>query len=194
MYTFSKHLFDLYAASRGYLSRILGLKYFNVFGPNEDHKGHMRSMVHKAYQQIVETGRVQLFKSERPEFADGHRRRDFLTSRCRSRRRCAWHRANRCFGLLNVGSGRAQTWLDLVRPVFQALGRPEQIDFIEMPLELRAKYRYSTCASLNRLRRADGAHVVTPLSDAVTECVRDYLVPHRRLGEEVAPAVPGGSR
>ena len=78
MYGYSKQLFDLHASTRGYLDRIVGLKYFNVFGPNEDHKGDMRSVVNKAFRQILETGRVRLFKSYRPEFADGEQRRDFL--------------------------------------------------------------------------------------------------------------------
>ena len=78
MYGYSKQLFDLHASARGYLDRIVGLKYFNVFGPNEDHKGDMRSVVNKAFRQILETGRVRLFKSYRPEFADGEQRRDFL--------------------------------------------------------------------------------------------------------------------
>ena len=78
MYGYSKQLFDLHASTRGYLDRIVGLKYFNVFGPNEDHKGDMRSVVNKAFRQILESGRVRLFKSYRPEFADGEQRRDFL--------------------------------------------------------------------------------------------------------------------
>src|SRR5687767_4116722 len=78
MYGYSKHLFDLHAQRVGWLPRIVGVKYFNVFGPNEDHKGDMRSLVHKAYQQILSAGRVQLFKSHKPEFKDGEQMRDFL--------------------------------------------------------------------------------------------------------------------
>src|SRR5205814_2149496 len=78
MYGYSKHLFDLHAQRVGWLSRIVGVKYFNVFGPNEDHKGDMRSLVNKAYQQILASGRVQLFKSHKPEFKDGEQMRDFL--------------------------------------------------------------------------------------------------------------------
>ena len=78
MYGYSKQLFDLYAAKHGFLDGIVGLKYFNVFGPNEDHKGDMRSLVHKAYRQITETGKVQLFKSHRPDYRDGEQTRDFL--------------------------------------------------------------------------------------------------------------------
>jgi ADP-L-glycero-D-manno-heptose 6-epimerase len=195
LYAYSKHLFDVHAESRGYLDRIVGLKYFNVFGPNEDHKGHMRSMVHKAFHQIVDTGRVKLFKSERPEFADGHQRRDFLYVKDAARTTIRLAARESVHGLLNVGSGRAHTWLDLVRPVFDALGQPPHIEFIAMPPELRTKYQYSTCASLVRLREADPEHEVTPLAAAVTECVREYLVPQRRLGEEqTSPAATGATR
>jgi ADP-L-glycero-D-manno-heptose 6-epimerase len=195
LYAYSKHLFDLHAERCGYLDRIVGLKYFNVFGPNENHKGHMRSMVHKAFQQVVDTGRVQLFSSDRPEFADGHQRRDFLYVKDAVRTTLRIAERDSVHGLLNVGSGTAHTWLDLVRPVFDALGRPPQIEFVPMPTELRAKYQYSTCASLARLREADPDHEVTPLAQAVTECVREYLVPQRRLGEEqTKPAATGATR
>ena len=191
LYAYSKHVFDQYAAGRGYLDHVLGLKYFNVFGPNENHKGHMRSMVHKAFQQIQETGRVQLFKSHRPEFADGHQRRDFLY--VKDAVEMTLHLAERdsAHGLVNIGSGRAHTWLDLVHPVFEAAGRPVTIDFIDMPVELRPKYQYATCASIERLRQFGYASPITPLAAAVTDCIRQYLQPDRRLGDEPTVAAGG---
>ncbi len=187
LYGYSKQLFDLYAERRGYFDRIVGLKYFNVFGPNEAHKGDMRSVVHKAFGQISETGRVKLFKSYRPDFADGHQCRDFvyvkdvvdITIHLAEQRTVA--------GLVNVGAGKAHTWLELVAPVFAALGKPPQIEFIEMPETLRPKYQYSTCAVLDRLRQSGYHRPITPLADAVTDYVRHYLVPDRRLGDEVRP-------
>ena len=148
--------------SRGYLNRIVGLKYFNIFGPNEDHKGHMRSMVHKAFQQIVDTGRVQLFKSERPEFADGHQRRDFLYVKDAARTTIRLAARESVHGLLNVGSGRAHTWLDLVRPVFDALGRRRTSSSSPChrssarSTNTRRAHRSCGCA-------ADPEHEVTPL-------------------------------
>lgn len=182
MYGYSKHLFDLYAERHGYLDRIAGLKYFNVFGPNEYHKGEMRSMVHKAFDQIRDTGRVRLFKSDRPAFRDGEQRRDFVAvdDAVAMTLHVADHSSAN--GLFNVGSGRAHTWLELVTPVFAALERPVAVDFIDMPDVLRGKYQYLTTATLGRIRASGYDRPITPLAEAVTSCVREYLVPGRRQG------------
>jgi ADP-L-glycero-D-manno-heptose 6-epimerase len=184
MYGYSKHLFDVYAARRGYLDRIVGLKYFNVFGPNEDHKGDMRSMVHKAYQQIRESGHVRLFKSDRPEFRDGEQRRDFIY--VKDAVEMTLHAAERStlVGLVNIGSGQSHTWVDLVGAVFDAMGIRREIEFVAMPAHLRGKYQYATRAVTDRLRQSGFDRPVTPLADAVGEYVREYLVPDRRLGDE----------
>ncbi len=182
-YAFSKHLFDCWAARAGVLERAAGLKYFNVFGPNEDHKGDMRSMVNKAYHQIRETGRVRLFRSHRPEFRDGEQRRDFLYVKDAVEMTIHLAAKPDANGLFNLGSGRASTWIELVTPVFEACGLPCQIEYIDMPEELRGKYQYHTCASIERLRRSGYARPVTPLREAVIEYVRDYLIPGRVLGD-----------
>ncbi|HTU70127.1 MAG TPA: ADP-glyceromanno-heptose 6-epimerase [Candidatus Baltobacteraceae bacterium] len=180
MYAYSKQLFDLYAQHSGMSAKIVGLKYFNVFGPNEDHKGEMRSIVHKAYEQIRASGSVKLFKSYRPEFADGEQRRDFIY--VKDAVEMTIHvAASSLTGLVNIGSGRAQTWLELVRPIFAALGVPERITFIEMPEQLRAKYQYSTQAIIERLRSSGYAAPLTPLAEAVQDYVTNYLVPARVL-------------
>ncbi len=184
MYGYSKHLFDLYALRRGFLSRVVGLKYFNVFGPNEDHKGDMRSLVHKAYGQIAETGRVGLFKSYRPEFRDGEQQRDFLYVKDAVAMTLALAENPAAGGLYNLGSGEANTWLTLARAIFAALGREPAIDFIEMPEILRGKYQYFTQADISRLRAAWPGFTVTPLAEAVRDYVRNYLVPGRHLGDE----------
>jgi ADP-L-glycero-D-manno-heptose 6-epimerase len=184
MYGYSKQLFDLHAMTHGYMDRIVGLKYFNVFGPNEDHKGDMRSVVNKAFRQILETGRVKLFKSHRPEFADGEQRRDFLY--VKDAVEMTLHLAGQpdANGLFNVGSGAAHTWRELVTAVFAALDRPAEIEFIDMPVELRGKYQYATEASLDRLQDTQYQKAITPLSDAVRDYVTGYLMPDRRLGDE----------
>lgn len=185
-YGYSKHLFDLYAQSSGLLERICGLKYFNVFGPNEDHKGEMRSVVCKAYAQIRETGSVRLFKSYRPEYRDGEQQRDFIY--VKDTVDMTLHLAqSEATGLYNVGSGTAHTWLDLVRPIFHALELPEKIEFVEMPPQLRGKYQYYTCARIDRLRGTGYRQPVTPLADAVTDYVTNYLVPARPLELSDAP-------
>ncbi len=185
-YAYSKHLFDLYAQRTGLAQRCIGIKYFNVFGPNEGHKGEMRSVVLKAYEQIRSTGSVKLFKSYRPEFADGEQRRDFIY--VKDAADITLHLAqSAATGLVNAGSGRAQTWLDLVRPIFAALSVPERIEFIEMPEQLRGKYQYSTCASVERLRASGYGRPPTPLSSAVRDYVARYLVPGRSLDPADAP-------
>jgi ADP-L-glycero-D-manno-heptose 6-epimerase len=184
MYGYSKHLFDLHAARQGLLDRIVGLKYFNVFGPNEDHKGDMRSLVQKAYHQVRETGRIQLFRSHRPDYAHGEQRRDFLyvkdaveiTLHLAARRNAA--------GLFNVGSGVAHTWLELAGALFSALGKEPVIDFVDMPESIRAKYQYYTRAELRRLQDHGFDGPVTSLDGSVADYVLNYLVPGVRLGEE----------
>ncbi|HEY8296620.1 MAG TPA: ADP-glyceromanno-heptose 6-epimerase [Candidatus Baltobacteraceae bacterium] len=187
MYAYSKHRFDLYARRSGLLDHITGLKYFNVFGPNEQHKGGMRSLVDKAYRQIRERGVVELFRSYRPEFRDGEQRRDFLY--VKDAVEMSLHLASApAYGLFNIGSGSAHTWLDLVRPIFRALDLPERIEFVPMPPELREKYQYFTCARIERLRAAGYDRPIQPLETAVDDYVRNYLVSDARLDPAQAPA------
>ena len=186
MYGYSKHLFDLHAQREGWLSRIVGVKYFNVFGPNEDHKGEMRSLVNKAYRQITDTGKVQLFRSHRPEFRDGEQMRDFLY--VKDAVEMTLHFASegagsRAGGLFNLGSGEANTWLTLASSIFAALGKEPQIEFIDMPEALRGKYQYYTKADVGKLRASGFSKPVTPLASAVGDYVSNYLSRDRRLGD-----------
>ena len=185
-YAYSKHLFDCYAQRQGWFERICGIKYFNIFGPNEEHKGEMRSVVAKAFEQIRQGGVIRLFKSDRAEYADGEQRRDFLY--VKEAAEMTLHLAESgSVGLVNVGAGKAQTWLDLVRPIFAALEVPERIEFIPMPEHLRAKYQYYTCARVDRLRASGYNAEIPPLADAVGDYVRNYLVPGRVLEPTDAP-------
>lgn len=188
MYAYSKHLFDLYAQRTGLAQHIVGLKYFNVFGPNEDHKGDMRSVVVKAFEQVSTTGSTRLFKSYRPQFRDGEQERDFIY--VKDAVDMTVHVAQSGLnGLVNIGSGSTHTWLDLVRPIFRALNVPERIEFIDMPDILRAKYQYSTCARMERLRRSGYTRELTPLDDAVTDYLTSYLIPGRVLDPSDVPSV-----
>jgi ADP-L-glycero-D-manno-heptose 6-epimerase len=146
----------------------------------------MRSLVHKAYQQILTNGRVQLFRSHRPDFRDGEQKRDFLY--VKDAVAMTLHFADNpagcsAGGLFNLGSGEANTWLHLTRAIFSALGREPAIDFIDMPEVLRGKYQYLTLADISNLRASGYTTGVTTLSDAVRDYVQNYLVPGRRLGE-----------
>jgi ADP-L-glycero-D-manno-heptose 6-epimerase len=184
MYGYSKHLFDLHAQREGWLSRIVGVKYFNVYGPNEDHKGDMRSLVNKAFQQILTTGRVGLFKSYHPEYRDGEQMRDFLYVKDAVEMTLHFaETASTSGGLFNLGSGEANTWLTLTRAIFSALQREPLVDFIEMPEILRGKYQYFTQADITKLRGTGFRRPMTPLNDAVRDYVQNYLVPGKKLGE-----------
>jgi ADP-L-glycero-D-manno-heptose 6-epimerase len=180
----SKHNFDLLAQRQGLLPRIVGLKYFNVFGPNEDHKADMRSVVHKACGQIHATGKVQLFRSYRPDYRDGEQKRDFLYVKDAVEMTLHFAEGGAAAGgLYNLGSGEANTWLTLVRAVFAALGREPNIEFIEMPELIRDKYQYFTQADISKLRASGYRKPVTPLPEAVRDYVQNYLVPGKKLGE-----------
>ena len=184
MYGYSKHLFDVHAQRAGFLNQIVGVKYFNVFGPNEDHKGDMRSLVNKAYQQILTAGRVQLFKSHKPEFKDGEQMRDFLYVKDAVEMTLHFaEKASTAGGLYNLGSGEANTWLTLTRAIFAALGREPKIDFIDMPEVLRGKYQYFTKADVAKLRATGYTRPMTPLAESVRDYVQGYLVPAKKLGE-----------
>lgn len=185
MYAYSKHMFDCYARRQGISRSIIGLKYFNIFGPNEYHKGDMRSVVNKAFHQIIDTGCVNLFKSYHDDYADGHQERDFLY--VKDAVDMTLHLANLPLagGLFNIGSGAASTWVDLVNAIFAALGREPKIEFVEMPDGLREKYQYHTCANISRLHSQGYKKEVTPLGEAVEDYVANYLVPGNRLGDEL---------
>ena len=184
MYGYSKHLFDQHAQRKGWLDRIVGVKYFNVFGPNEDHKGDMRSLVNKAYEQIRTTGRVGLFKSYHPDFKDGEQMRDFLYVKDAVEMTLHFaESATTAGGLFNLGSGNANTWLTLTRAIFSALNLPPKIDFIEMPEALKGRYQYYTKADITKLRAVGYRRAMTPIEDAIRDYVQNYLATNRRLGD-----------
>lgn len=186
LYGYSKQLFDLHAMRRGYLDQIVGLKYFNVFGPNEYHKGEMRSLVCKAYEQIVQTGAIRLFKSYKPEFKDGEQMRDFVYVRDAVAMTLHLANSKSAGGLFNIGSGVARTWVDLGTAIFKALGRETNIAFIDMPESIRDQYQYFTCADISKVRDAGYTPPTTPLEEAVHDYVTRYLVHGSRLGDEAA--------
>jgi ADP-L-glycero-D-manno-heptose 6-epimerase len=175
MYGYSKHLFDLYAARHGLLGRCVGIKYFNVFGPNEQHKGDMRSLVNKAYSQIETTGALRLFRSERQDYRDGEQKRDFVYVKDAAAMTLHLAANDQAAGLFNVGAGRAETWLNLANAVFAAMGREPRIEFVDMPPEIRSSYQYTTLADVRRLRASGYDRPVTPLADAIRDYVKNYL-------------------
>jgi len=184
LYGQSKQWMDLHALKEGWLDRIVGLKYFNVFGPNENHKGDMRSLVCKSYADVLKTGVIRLFKSHRPDYRDGEQRRDFLYVKdavAMTLHLAANPDAN---GIFNIGSGQARSWNDLARAVFSALGREPHIEYIDMPEAIRDKYQYFTQANISKLLATGYAQLITSLEDAVRDYVVNYLVPGRTIGSE----------
>lgn len=181
MYGYSKHLFDQYAARNGMLDKIVGLKYFNVFGPNEDHKGDMRSLVSKAFAEISETGSLALFRSHDPRYRDGEFGRDFVYVKD-AIDMTLFFLDNKIGGLFNIGSGTASTWNSLAYAIFAAMDRTANIEYIDMPVQLQGKYQYHTEADLSRIRQAGYEEPITPLAEAVTDYVQNYL----KSGEHLA--------
>lgn len=181
MYGYSKHLFDLLALRRGWLQRIVGLKYFNVFGPNEYHKGEMRSVINKAYPQVRDEGRIRLFKSHRPDYRDGEQLRDFIYVKDAVEMTLFFLDRPDIGGIYNIGTGRAQSWNEVAAALFKAAGQPLTIDYIPMPEALRGKYQYYTCADLTKLQAAGWSGVCRPLEEAVADYVGRYLAPEAHL-------------
>jgi ADP-L-glycero-D-manno-heptose 6-epimerase len=183
LYGESKHLMDLYARREGWFERVVALKYFNVFGPNEEHKGDMRSVVNKSFAQVMQTGVIRLFKSYRPEYADGEQQRDFLYVKDAVRMTVHLAENRQAAGIFNIGSGKARSWNQLAAAIFSALGREPRIEYIEMPETIRDKYQYFTEAKIEKLRSKGYTQAITPLSEAVRDYVQNYLVPGKALGE-----------
>ncbi|MFA7332268.1 MAG: ADP-glyceromanno-heptose 6-epimerase [Candidatus Delongbacteria bacterium] len=185
IYGYSKHLFDLWMRREGLLDNAVGFKFFNVFGVNEYHKGEMRSMALKAWEQIHEHHHVKLFASHRTGHADGGETRDFLY--VKDAVRCVAEALEPAIpgGIYNLGTGRPRSFRDMVHAVFAALGREPDIDWVAMPMELRDQYQYYTCAEMDKARAVGLSVPATPLEEAIADYVKGYLERTRaHLGSE----------
>lgn len=183
-YGYSKHLFDLWLLRNDLLDQVVGLKYFNVYGPNEHHKGEMRSVVLKAFEQIRHQGEMTLFRSHRADYADGEQLRDFVYVKDAVEMTLFFiFEGREAGGLFNVGTGTPRTWNDLGHALFRALDLPPRIRYVDMPEGIRDRYQYYTCADVTKLRRAGFEGGVHTLEEAVTDYVRSYLIPGRHLGD-----------
>ncbi len=182
MYGYSKQLFDLWAKRHAAFNKIVGLKYFNVYGPNEYHKGDMRSVVHKAFEQVRDSGKVRLYKSRKPEYKDGEQMRDFIYVKDAVEMTLFFLDKKDKNGLFNVGAGKARTWNDLVKALFNAMNKPVNIEYIDLPDKLADKYQYFTEANLKKIRSVGYSAPLTSLEDGVTEYVKNYLLKESYLG------------
>jgi ADP-L-glycero-D-manno-heptose 6-epimerase len=176
-YGISKNEFDKWALKQsGHPPFWAGLKFFNVYGPNEYHKGRMASVIYNGFQQIKNTGEVKLFKSHRPDFKDGQQLRDFVYIKDLLKI-CYWLMENQpSSGVYNLGTGLARTFEDLVKSSFAGLDLPPRITYIDMPGDIRDKYQYFTEARMQKLRNAGYTDAFYPLEEGVDDYVRNYLV------------------
>ena len=179
----SKLLVDIWVRDNGLLASAAGVRYFNVFGPNEWHKGGMRSVVNKKFPEVRDEGRIVLFKSHHPDYADGGQKRDFIYVKDAVDATLWLLDHPEANGVFNIGTGVARTWNDVARPMFHALKKPVNITYVDMPENLRNQYQYHTEADISKLRSAGYAAAFTPLEDAITDYVCNHLVPDRHLGE-----------
>ncbi len=171
MYGFSKHLFDMWVLNNALSSKVTGLKFFNVFGPNEYHKSDMRSVVCKAFQTVHGEGRMDLFRSYKEEYGHGEQKRDFIYVKDAVDIMYRLFEDRDKKGIFNIGTGKAHTWNELAAAIFTAVGKEPAIRYIDMPEGLRGKYQYFTEADMSKLKATGLTLRYTPLAEAV----KDYV-------------------
>ncbi|MCS6808785.1 MAG: ADP-glyceromanno-heptose 6-epimerase [Bacteroidota bacterium] len=176
MYGYSKHMFDEWVLRNGFDTKFVGVKFFNVFGPNEYHKGDMASVVMKAFRQVWSTGTIRLFRSYNPAYADGEQKRDFIYVKDVVDVLYEMLVYGEVRGIYNLGSGLARSWNDVARAVFAAMQRPVSVEYIEMPLHLRSQYQYFTQADMSKLQQTRIVCPNTTLEDAIQDYICQYLM------------------
>jgi ADP-L-glycero-D-manno-heptose 6-epimerase len=170
-YGYSKQMFDLWAMRHGYLDRVVGLKFFNVYGPNEYHKADMRSMAVKAFEQIRDSGRIQLFKSHRTDYRDGEQLRDFIYIKDAVDMALHFLDPKAPGGIYNLGTGQARSWLEMASALFKGVGKTQKVDFVPMPEIIRDKYQYYTRAEIAKLRAAGYTAPIRTLEEGIADFV-----------------------
>jgi ADP-L-glycero-D-manno-heptose 6-epimerase len=181
MYGLSKHLFDLWVLKNSGSKFITGFKFFNVFGPNEYHKGDMRSMINKTLPAARDEKVIKLFASHRPEYADGGQMRDFVYIKDVVEVMAYFFTHPKIGGIYNIGTGHARTWSDVARAMFAALGEEGTIEYIPMPDHLKGKYQYYTQADLRKLHATGCDHTFMRLEDSVKDYVQNYLMKDNQI-------------
>ena len=181
LYGDSKQKFDLWAQAQGALKNLVGLKYFNVYGPNEYHKQDMQSMVRKGFLQLRDTDKLRLFKSYKPEYFDGGQERDFLYIKDAVAMTLFFLERQDIGGIFNVGSGKARNWNDLAKAIFMAMNKQLNIEYIDMPSEIRNQYQYHTCSDTEKIRKAGYSRPSMSLESGIENYVTQYLIPGKHL-------------
>ncbi len=175
-YGFSKHIFDLWILEKGYDKLFAGIKFFNVFGPNEYHKGEMASMVYKSFKRVQKNGKIRLFRSNDTQYPDGGQMRDFIYSKdCN---KLLWDIINNrnVSGIFNMGTGNPRTWNDLANAVFAAIGKEPVIDFVDMPEELSGQYQNYTNAEMEKLSKSLSKINFSSLEESVEDYIKSHLL------------------
>jgi ADP-L-glycero-D-manno-heptose 6-epimerase len=180
LYGESKQKFDLWVLNEKLIDKVAGLKFFNVFGPNEYHKAEMRSVVAKAYPQAVKEGKMTLFKSYKKEYADGEQKRDFVYIKDAVDIVMYFFDNPGITGIYNAGTGHARSWNDLARALFAAIGKTPRIEYVDMPEILRPRYQYFTRADMTKLRQSGYTGPFMELEEAVKDYV-GYLENQRYI-------------
>jgi ADP-L-glycero-D-manno-heptose 6-epimerase len=181
LYAQSKHDFDCWALNQTEQPYFwAGLKFFNVFGPNEYHKDRMASVIFQAFNTISETGRMDLFRSHHPEIKDGEQARDFIYVEDIAKVILFFMNHRTDSGIYNVGTGKARTYMSLTKAVFNSMCLCENIGFVDTPCDLKGKYQYYTCANIQKLRKVGYEDSFLSLEDGIGDYVRNYLIPGNR--------------
>ncbi len=179
-YGYSKQLFDLWAEKQDKAPKQhVGLKFFNVYGPNEDFKDDMASVIFKSFNQINDCGKVKLFRSHRPDYKDGGQLRDFIYVKDICKVISFFMDRPELSGLFNLGTGKARSFADLAHATFSAMGVEPNIEYIDMPLSIRDKYQYFTQAEMEKLRGIGYTEEFYSLEDGAADYVQNYLKPHQ---------------
>ncbi|MEX1112772.1 MAG: NAD-dependent epimerase/dehydratase family protein, partial [Candidatus Andersenbacteria bacterium] len=182
LYGKSKLAVDIWARDGKYLDKVVGLRFFNVFGPNEWHKEGMRSVICKKFPELHEGKPMTLFKSDHPDYEDGGQMRDFIYVKDVIAATLFFMDSS-TGGVFNVGTGKARTWVDVAKAMFVALDKEPNVQFIDMPDNLRGQYQNFTQADIQKIRDAGFTHTFIALEETVADYVRNYLIPHKHLGE-----------
>lgn len=183
MYGYSKQMFDLYANKKGYLDRITGIKFFNVYGPNEYHKSDMSSKIYKAYYEISSSGKIKLFKSYNNIYKDGDSVRDFVYVKDCAKIICEMITKKEITGIYNLGSGKSRSWNDLATAVFKSMGLPVNIEYFDMPENLKGKYQYFTESDNSKLYSKNIDIKITELEEGIEDYIKNYLSAEKYLGD-----------
>lgn len=176
IYGYSKHLFDIWAYRNNLLKQIAGIKFFNVFGPNEYHKGEMRSVIHKKFYEIMETGKANLFKSYKPQYKDGEQKRDFIYIKDAVKIIMFIYKNKSINGIFNAGTGIARSFNDIAKTIFSILGKKENIQYIDMPDNIRNSYQYFTQADVKKIRSAGYKETFLSLEESIQDYIKNYLL------------------